>query len=542
MKKLFFLFAAAFAISLNAQKPAAPTKAPDNWFNTSYATSGSHGIRTEQTYTELITGKKPDTVIVAVIDGGVDYMHEDLKDVMWHNPGEIPGNGIDDDKNGYVDDVYGWNFIGGKDGKNVQYDNLELVRLYRPLYKKYKDRDPNSITPGERDEYNRYLSLKKDYDAELAQWKGIQQQLVFFKGYIRDIKQQRKTDTATFEDFKAFVPGPKYEKVHKRLQLFIKTPESWAEIQKELTEGEPEVNSHLDYALNLDYDPRSIVGDNYDDPNERYYGNPDVKGPDALHGTHVAGIIAANRMNNLGILGVNSAVKIMAVRVVPNGDERDKDVANGIRYAVDNGAKIINMSFGKSYGANKAIVDEAVKYAESKGVLLIHAAGNDNKDNDHTNNFPNPFYLSGGQATNWIEVGALSWKDGKDLVASFSNFGQTHVNVFAPGVDILSAKSNGGYVSESGTSMASPVTAGAAAFLKCYFPNLTPQQIKEVIEKSSDKSMANAKVYRPGGKKRALKFMRKLGPKKKKVKFKKLSTSGGMVDLYAAFKMAESMK
>lgn len=529
MKKLFILLAAAFAVSAYGQKKDAPAKAPANWFNLSYSTDMVHGVGTERTYTDLVKGKTPDTIIVAVIDGGVDYTHEDLVDVMWHNPGEIPNNGIDDDKNGYVDDVYGWNFIGGKDGKNVQYDNLELVRLYRPLNKKYKNRDASSISSSEQAEYNQYLSLKADYDKELKQWQGLQNQMTMLKGYIRDIRVQAKSDTATYENFQAFQPGEKYKKLHFVIKLLMKTPDDWSKFQTEIAEGSVEVNNHLDYALNLDYDPRNIVGDNYEDPTERFYGNPDVKGPDALHGTHVAGIIAANRGNNLGILGVNSAVKIMAVRVVPNGDERDKDVANGIRYAVDNGAKIINMSFGKGYSYNKGIVDDAVKYAESKGVLIVHAAGNDNKDNDKGNNFPNARYESGGVATNWIEVGALSWKSGKRIVAPFSNYGQTTVNVFAPGVDINSCKSNGGYIDESGTSMASPVTAGVAAFIKCYFPNLTPAQIKQVIEQSTDKSMAKKKVIKPG-------------EKKKKIKFKKLSTTGGMVDLYAAYKLAETMK
>ncbi|HTL80441.1 MAG TPA: S8 family serine peptidase [Bacteroidia bacterium] len=529
MKKIIFFSAALFSLSLSAQKNAAPTKAPDNWFNLSYSTDGVRGVGTERTYTDLLKGKVADTIIVAVIDGGVDYTHEDLKDIMWHNPKEIPGNGIDDDKNGYVDDIYGWNFIGGADGKDVQYDNLELVRLYRPLYNKYKNRDATSVGPSEQDEYNQYLAYKTAYDKDVNTYTGYRKTYTFLKSYLRDIASQQHTDSATFQNFKDFVPGESYKKIHMILKLTIKTEDDYREFVKGIAEGETEINNHLDYQMNLDYDPRSIVGDNYDDVNEHYYGNPDVKGPDALHGTHVAGIIAANRMNNIGILGVNSAVRIMAVRVVPNGDERDKDVANGIRYAVDNGAKVINMSFGKAYCKDKAIVDAAVKYAEAHGVLLVHAAGNDNKDNDNSNNFPNSHYLDGGVASNWIEVGALSWKSGKDQVASFSNYGQTRVDVFAPGVDIHSCQSNGGYLDESGTSMASPVTAGVAAMLKVYYPNLTPPQIREIIMKSSDKSLKKKKVIKPG-------------EKKKKIKFGKLSVSGGTVDLYAAMQLAATYK
>ncbi len=547
MKKIIFLFAVAFSISVAAQKNAAPAKAPDNWFNLSYSTDHVHGIGTEHTYADLTQGKKADTVIVCVLDGGVDYNHEDLKGVMWHNPKEIPGNGIDDDHNGYVDDVYGWNFQGNKNGQNVQYDNLEMVRLLRPLAKKFKGQDANSVAPSDKDEFNKYLALKATYDKEYAE---TQQELDGLKGFKHaldaietDIKKQRKVDTVMYADFAAYVPADNYVKLYGRLKKFITNEAMFTEVHKEISEGMTELQTKMDYNLNMDYDPRSIVGDDYENVNDHDYGNPDVKGPDAEHGTHVAGIIAANRNNNIGILGVATPVKIMAVRVVPNGDERDKDVANGIRYAVDNGAKIINMSFGKAYAYNKAAVDEAVKYAESKGVLLVHAAGNDNQDNDTHTDYPNCHYLSGGTATNWIEVGALSWQDGANVVAPFSNYGHTQVNVFAPGVDIHSCKVDGGYVDLSGTSMASPVCAGACALLKAYYPNLTPAQIKSVIEQSSDKSFADKKVNCPGGKNRLTKKRtQKKGMKANKVKFKTLSTTGGMVDVYAAFKLAGTMK
>jgi cell wall-associated protease len=532
MKKLFFFILAAISINVSAQKVA--PKAPANWFNLSYELDKTHGIGTERTYSELTKGMKADTVVVCVLDAGVDYNHEDLKDVMWHNPGEIAGNGIDDDKNGYVDDVYGWNFIGGADGKNVEYDNLELVRLLRPLDKRFKGKDENSIAPTEKADFDQYLKLKAAYDKDyqttnngLNNLNGFNRALKIVKDAI---KKQMNVDTVTYANFAAYVvpkeATDQYKKLVKQLKSFITSDESWKEIHTEIADGMKELNARLDYNLNLDYDSRHIVGDHYENADEKYYGNPDVKGPDASHGTHVAGIIAANRFNNIGIFGVATPVRIMAVRVVPNGDERDKDVANGIRYAVDNGAKIINMSFGKGYAYNKDAVDAAVKYAENKGVLLVHAAGNDNQDNDQHADYPNDHYNGGGTASNWIEVGALNWRDGSQLVAPFSNYGQTQVDVFAPGVDINSCKVDGGYVDESGTSMASPVTAGACALLKVYFPDLSPQEIKSIIMKSTDKSMAKKKVIKPG-------------EKKKKVKFGTLSVTGGMVDVYHAFILAK---
>ncbi len=543
MKKVIFFFAAAFSISLAAQKLEPLTKAPENWFNLSYTTDKVHGVRTEQTYTDLIKGKKADTLIVAVLDSGVDFDHEDLKSIMWHNPGEIAGNGIDDDKNGYIDDIYGWNFIGGKDGKNVEWDNLELVRLLRPLDKKYKGFTEATCPPSQKEEFKKYVDLKKIYDQKYSENQKNLDTYTQIKGLMdgmkKDIKKQLDIDTVLYKDFQKYNPSDKYKGIAAFVKLFCKNEEDYASFNSGIDEGFKQLFDMVNYNLNLDYDPRYIVGDNYEDATEKYYGNNDVKGPDCLHGTHVAGIIAANRFNNLGVLGIATPVKIMAIRAVPNGDERDKDIANGIRYAVDNGAKIINMSFGKAYSFNKGAVDAAVKYAESKGVLLVHAAGNDNQDNDKNADFPNDHFEGGGIASNWIEVGALSWKDGKEIVAPFSNYGKTQVDVFAPGVDIKSCKVGGGYLDESGTSMASPVTAGVAAVLMIYFPTLSPAEIKSIIETSSDKSMATKKVNRPGGKERIIR--KKKGLKAKKVKFNTLSTSGGMVDLYAAFQLAETM-
>jgi subtilisin family serine protease len=525
MKKISIAIAAALTVSMSWAQTA-----PENWFNLSYKQDKVRGVGTEKMYKELVGSKKPDTIIVAVIDGGVDYTHEDLKDVMWRNPGEIPGNGIDDDKNGYVDDIYGWNFIGGKDGKNVHYDNLELVRQLRPLDKRFAKRDPGSIKADEKADYDRYLKLKADHDKEVKEFQGIKRQLDFFTMYFKDIKAQAKSDTLTFEAFKAYQPTPQFAKAHKVMKLTVRKAEDLSKLQKDINDGKKQIDARLNYHLNLEFDPRGIVGDNYDDQNERYYGNPDIKGPDAGHGTHVAGIIAANRFNNVGIWGVANAVKIMGIRCVPDGDERDKDVANSIRYAVDNGAKIINMSFGKSYGHNKIVVDDAVRYAELNGVLLIHAAGNDSKNNDLSDIFPNDNFAvaGGGEAGNWIEVGALSWKSGKKSAAPFTNYGQVKVDVFAPGVDIMSCEDNGGYVKHSGTSMAAPVCAGVAAVIWSYHPTLTVVQVKQIIESSSDKSLKKKKVIIPG-------------EKKKKVKFGTLSKTGGVVDLYAAFQMAGTM-
>ncbi len=289
--------------------------------------------------------------------------------------------------------------------------------------------------------------------------------------------------------------------------------------------------TQADKYYNVDFDPRPIVNDNYSDPYEIGYGNNDYQGPDAFHGTHVSGIIAAIRNNDTGMDGVADNVRIMTIRAVPNGDERDKDVANAIKYAVDNGASIINMSFGKGFSWNKTVVDEAVEYAEDNDVLLVHAAGNAGQDNDISDNYPNDSYdrkcwFCDKEADTWIEVGALSFQTGEKLPASFSNYGEDGVDLFAPGVGLYSTIPESEYSSASGTSMASPVVAGVAALIRSYFPTLTAEQVKEIILESA--TPLDVEVIKPGT--------------EEKVPFVALSKTGAVVNAYEAVKMAMDTK
>jgi subtilisin family serine protease len=297
---------------------------------------------------------------------------------------------------------------------------------------------------------------------------------------------------------------------------------------KDLADAQKDAESKAKYGLNPDYNARTIVGDDYANVSERRYGNADVMGPDAKHGTHVAGIIGGVRGTTGGIDGVATGVKIMMIRTVPDGDERDKDIANAIRYAVDNGASVINMSFGKGFSPEKAAVDEAVKYADSKGVLMVHAAGNDGENLAEKPSFPTPAYLNGGKPNGWIEVGASSWKGLDSLAAPFSNYGKAQVDVFAPGVDILSTVPGGGYERESGTSMAAPVVSGLAALLMSYYPNLSAADVKRIIMDSATR-YADQKVLKPGAENGEM------------VPFGSLSITGGVVNAYSAVKLAEQM-
>lgn len=522
---------------LSAQDSASidTTKAPDNWFNLDPQVNKTNGVSTERTYLELLKGRKSKTVIVGVIDSGVDFEHKDLKEVMWVNEKEIPGNGIDDDKNGYVDDIYGWNFIGGKDGKNIDKETLELTRLYRDLSKKYQGKDEKEIPSKQKKEFKYFLEIQEDYKRE---YNKIQQEFVqlrFINQLVEqlelEIKDQLSIETVTISDLDKFKPKDKQQEQlisFIKMSLAMEGMGTLAELAKETEDGVNYYEKRLKFSLNLEYDPRPLVGDDPNNPYEKYYGNNDVKGPSSGHGTHVAGIIAASRTNGIGIMGVADNVRIMSIRAVPDGDERDKDVANAIIYAVDNGAKVINMSFGKRYSVHKEAVDKAVKYAESKDVLLLHAAGNDALNIDEIPHYPSKRFLgSKKEAKNWLDIGALSWRKGKDMPAPFSNYGKKTVDIFAPGVDIYSVKTDGGYIKMSGTSMATPVTAGVAAVLRSYFPSLTAKQVKEIIVKSAITENQKSKVKRPG--------------LADELNFDELCRTGGVVNLYKAVELAQKM-
>jgi subtilisin family serine protease len=509
-------------------------EAPRNWQLLDPKADGVPGIGAERAERELLAGKKPKrTVVVAVIDGGVDTAHADLRANLWTNPKEVAGNGKDDEGNGYVDDVRGWNFIGGRDGRDVHHDTYEVTRQYALCTKQpagaTTPKPAGPAAPGAvaaAPEAQRCKAIAADFDkerTEAQQTLGRVRMIGDALGRVTQILEQATgTDSLTPERVAALQPTSPDVQQARQLYLHLAgsgiTPKAVDEAREELT-------SRVEYGLNPTYDPRPIVGDDYANVAERRYGNRDVMGPDAKHGTHVAGIIGAVRGNGTGVEGVAPAVKLMSVRAVPDGDERDKDIANAIRYAVDNGANVINMSFGKKYSPNKAAVDEAVKYADSKGVLMVHAAGNDGESLAENPNFPTPVYQNGGRAQNWIEVGASSWKGRDSLAASFSNYGRDQVDVFAPGVDILSTVPGGAYERNSGTSMAAPVVSGLAALLMAYHPELSAADVKRIILASATR-YADQQVARPG-------------EGDGRVPFGSLSATGGVVNAYEAVKMAE---
>lgn len=510
---------------------------PDNWHLLDREKTGFYGISLDRAYS-LLKGKKSQQVIVAVIDSGVDTLHEDLKPVLWKNPKEIPGNGKDDDKNGYTDDFYGWNFIGGKDGKNVKQDSDEASRVYWKLKNKFGNTIPDTSALKGEDKIlaAEFIRAKNEVVDDVNPFEVMSEKRILDILLGGDSIITRKLNKKVFDgnDLKNYVAEGQEDWVAVQL---------YKELQKQNNDEKITNTDVIHYfqgkirkAQNADTPPKDyrgeIVGDNYDDINDRYYGNSDVMAGTPSHGTHCSGIIGAARNNDLGIDGVADNVKIMMLRAVPDGDEHDKDIALAIRYAVDNGAKIISMSFGKSYSPQKNWVDDAVKYAAAHDVLLVHAAGNDSRNLDSSFNFPNPIFQDGsGEARNFITVGASGDPTNGGFTASFSNYGKNSVDVFAPGVNIYSTLPGGNvYGKMSGTSMAAPVVSGIAALLLEYFPTLSAEQLKYVIEKSVVPITED--VILPG--------TQDDGPVK--VKLSDISKTGGEVNAYNAVKLAQTLK
>ena len=487
------------------------------------------GTNTQKTYDLILVNKTPKKkIIVAVIDAGVDIYHEDLKENIWTNKAEIKGNGIDDDKNGYIDDVHGWNFLGNSKGENIDAATLEKTRILRDLTPKYGSGVEFLINDKSKAESALYKKLKAEVEEEL---KDINEQLPSIKAAKENISnaylylsQLSGKPINTHEDVKNLDPADKQQKkIRRQLMMYAKVGLT----KKAMEEYYKYLNDQKEANLNVNFNPRKdIIGDDLSNIADRNYGNPNVIGPDAFHGTFCAGIIGASINNNKGINGIANNVLIMPIRAVPNGDEYDKDVALAIRYAVDNGAQVINMSFGKSYSANKEMVDEAFAYAESKGVLLVQAAGNSNENIDIEPNFPSDSLNNGKTVNNHICVGASTIGTKKKLPAEFSNYGNRTVDIFAPGLDIVSTTIESQYEISQGTSFSAPVVSGVSALLWSYYPELTAVQVKEIIMKSAT-PVGRKKVRIPGG--------------KKKIRFRELSVSDGVVNTYNAFIMAEEM-
>jgi len=524
---LFLFILALISIQLFSQET------PEDWHLLDPDKDQVAGISLEDAYKLLKKNNiKPKPVIVAVLDSGLDIMHEDINPILWKND-DKPGNNKDDDGNGYIDDTNGWNFIGGSDGRSIEAETLEVTRLYKIYRDKFEGKNKFTISPEEKDEYDKFLAYRTAFMEGRAKLKSniesSKEDYDFFKQLIPPLQSAVGKPLFTENELKrARIKDPKVDNLRQNYFRILErnkerglTSEGLIEYYRELSTTMEELTTRLEFNYSLSFNGREIVGDNYEDVNERLYGNNDVT-KRSEHGTHVSGIIGAVRDNNKGMNGIANRVIIMPIRNTPMGDETDKDVANGIRYAVDNGARIINMSFGKDFSPQKEAVDEAVKYAQENGVLLVHAAGNDGKNTDYYYNFPTGLLNDGAVASNWLEVGASSKNMDENLPASFSNYGKMSVDIFAPGVDIYATLPDNEYGRRSGTSMAAPVATGVAALLLSHFPELTPEQVIEIIVESG--VSYDIEVIQPGS--------------DEKVKFSELSKTGKVINARKAVELA----
>ena len=518
---------------------------PKGWHLLDQIDDHYYGISLNKAYQFLKEhNRQSKQVIVAVLDSGVDTTHEDLKDNLWRNPKEIPGNGIDDDGNGYIDDVYGWNFLGGKDGRNVKKCSDERSRIYHHYKADFLNKtiDTTRLSYDEKSHY----TLWKKAASELNFSAEEQTELMYvditakaIKKHDKILRKELEQEEYTVETLEKFEPNSKIGREAKLGYLTcmkilgIESEETNKSTIEELDEYIDGKKAAFESKEQVPVDYRSqIVQDNYADFSDNHYGNNDVMGPNPMHGTHVTGIIGAKRNNGIGMDGVADNVLVMMVRVIPDGDEYDKDVALGIRYAVDNGAKLINMSFGKSFSPEKPWVDSAIRYAASKDVLILHASGNDGADNDIKDNFPSPYSQKyNNTVDNFLNIGASTDpKISKSLAADFSNYGKETVDLFAPGVKIFSTlPGKSKYGNLQGTSMSTPIVTGLAALLRSYYPELSAAQIKKILVESvmiPDSTIENIKP----------------GPEHTPVAFASLSKTGGIVNAYYAVSAADLMK
>ncbi|PQJ75717.1 S8 family peptidase [Polaribacter gangjinensis] len=529
-------------VSITPKKQALTEEEEKFWSHADLMKDSVAGMSLAKAY-QFLEGKKATPVIVAIADSGVDIEHEDLKDVLWTNPKEIKGNNLDDDKNGYIDDIHGWNFLGNAAGKIINADQLEITRLVKKGREKFGDKKAEDISENDKAAFEAYQKLEEEYrltisqkEFEIQDMEQTQNNLERLKAVFEDVRKFAGKEKLRVSDLDSLKPTSllmitQIETLKKILENGA-TEDDLIKYLNDVKEYKTELVKAMK-GYDLDLNDRANLGDNLYDINDKFYGNNNVIGDKDLenHGTHVAGIVAASRDNNKGAKGVANTVKIMTVRVVPDGDEHDKDVALGIRYAVDNGAKIINTSFGKRFSPNKEWVFDAITYAAKNDVLIVNAAGNDGKDIDIRETYPNDSKdLKTEFADNVITIGASSLFYNEELVADFSNYGKINVDVFAPGVDIYSTVPKNEYEPLSGTSMAAPSTSGVAALIRSYYPNLTAKEVKYILMNSGVK--IDFKVIKPGS-------QTEENPAGDLVPFADLSVSGRLVNAYNALQLAD---
>lgn len=500
-------------ITISSKKPETITKkaelTPDqlkNWSHLDILKDSVPGMSIDKAYSKLLKNKKGQKVIVGVIDSGVDIEHKDLRASIWTNQNEIPENQTDDDKNNFTDDIHGWNFLG-----DIVHENLEFVRILRDL----------------KPDTDLYKEAKEKYDLKYKEALENKKQVDFLVTVDQGLRNYLNKKNYTFEDVEAIKTNDYLISQYKAMMTNVLSKTSKEDFDAQIKEYSDYVYSQLNNHLNKDLNGRKTLGDDANDMTIKVYGNNNVIGPDkeeAKHGTHVSGIIVKTFGKNNNSNASN--VQIMAIRAVPDGDEYDKDIALAIRYAVDNGASVINTSFGKEFSPKKEWVFEAIKYASKKDVLIVNAAGNDSYDIDDVLVYPNDSDSDKVEiASNFLTVGALNYKYGTQVVADFSNYGKVNVDVFAPGVKIYATTPNNEYEFLSGTSMAAPSVSGVAALIRSYYPDLSASEVKRILMESGVSITQKVAIGQP--------------EEGLEVPFSETCVSGKMVNAYNALLVAK---
>ncbi|MDQ1164403.1 S8 family peptidase [Flavobacterium sp. SORGH_AS_0622] len=535
---------------IHSPKKELSVKEIQTWYQKDEVLDGIPGISLDKWYASNKKKPKNKNIIVAIVDTQIDKNHEDLKGQFWTNNKEIPNNGIDDDQNGYIDDTNGWSFTGTKSGSYVVWNRYEFVRIVQEWDNLFRDKTESQID-------SKDLWKFKEYQRAL---KTFEEKNKYYRRWFKSLNYKVKLYPIAKDTLKYFFPKENY--TYKQLDSLYKKyktsdKEFWQrrddddkdlgaligsmianlDMQQytleKIQDQQTQLDSIVHKNLNVNYNERLSIGDN---PNilEKGYGNNKIsntiEGVRTIqdHNTMVSGIIAANRNNNIGIKGITD-IKIMPLNISPSGDEHDKDIAMAVRYAVDNGAKIINMSFGKEFSMHKDWVSEAFKYAEEHNVLLVHSAGNDSENLDKVFHYPNDQNYEGirGICNNFISVGSTTKNLGEKLVSDYSNYGKENVDLFAPGEDIYTTGAGNIYKTDSGTSFSAPMVSGTAAIIWSYYPNLTAAQVKQIIMDSG--TAYNFEVILPG-------------TKDKKVPFSELSKSGKVLNVYNAMQLAKKIR
>lgn len=553
--KIFLILLSAFVIiscktiTNSTNLKTLSDSGPKTWCHKDFVSDKIPGISLNRWYTEKYK-QTQNKIIVAVIDTQIDTNHEDLKGQLWTNEKEISNNEIDDDKNGYIDDINGWNYLGTKNSNYIVWANFEYVRLIRKWRPFFGDKTEEEIEPKDLVNFKEYKRAQNKWNSEIKTYdnwlKYITYNVDFFPKSKDTLKYFFPKGEYTYNQLDSLYKKYKINDKTLRQRRLDKDEDLGAKIDfmmarfefketdyNDLKDMKVQVDSVYHKNLNMDYNERVSI-DGGISGLENGYGtnnlNMDIKGTRKFntHSTEVSSVIASNRENKIGINGFSNNIKIMPLTVVPSGDENDKDIALAIRYAVDNGAKIINMSFSKDFSVNKELVFEAINYAEKHNVLLVHCAGNDSEDADLNPKYPsdNNFTSSNEISNNFINVGSINHKVDSTFVSNFSNYGKRNVDLFAPGEQIYVAIPNNKYQFDSGTSLAGPMVSGAAALLWLYYPKLTVQEVKQIILESG--TSYDIEVLVPGG-------------EGKKTKFSELSKSGKVLNVYNAMKMAKEM-